>query len=308
MKKAALGRGLSALIADADTVSTPRPERKERPAAQPVETTEQPVGGVSEISLDAIEANPEQPRKHFDEEALQDLAKSIKNLGVIQPITVREVKRGKYQIISGERRYRASKIAGVDTIPAFVRSTEDDDVLMVALVENIQREDLDAIEIAVSYQRLMDECRLTQEEMSERVGKKRSTVANYLRLLSQPAEVQAAVRERKISMGHARAIAGLSEDKDQIKIVRKAVDEGLSVRQVEELVRRATQPAATKKQVLHEDISLPENYFHLIEAMERIFNSNIAVKRSEKGSGSITIHFANDEEINDFLARLSNKG
>ncbi len=295
-KKAALGRGLGALIEGAGTTAS-RPERKERPVEEPTHS------GVSEISIEDIEANPEQPRKHFDEEALRELSDSIRNLGVIQPITVRETAHGKYQIISGERRYRASKMAGLENIPAFVRSTGDDDVLMVALVENIQREDLDAIEIAVSYRRLMDECRLTQEEMSDRVGKKRSTVANYLRLLNQPAEVQAAVRERKITMGHARAIAGLPGDKEQIKVVRKTMDEGLSVRQVEELVKKLTTPKAPKKQP--EELLMPPVYGELLETMERYFNSNIALKRSEKGSGSITIHFADDNEITAFLARLN---
>jgi ParB family chromosome partitioning protein len=296
-KKAVLGRGLSALMEDAGT-GTNRPDRKEQPVA-----VEKELSGVSEIAIANIEANPDQPRKHFNEEALHELSESIKNLGVIQPITVRHINRGKYQILSGERRYRAARLAGLETIPAFVRSTDDEDVLMIALVENIQREDLDAIEIAMSYHRLMEECRLTQEEMSERVGKKRSTVANYLRLLQQPAEVQAAIRERKIGMGHARAIAGLTESKEQIKVVRKTIDESLSVRQVEELVKKMTQPKADKKQP--EEISLPEHYAELVEVMERYFNSTIAIKRSEKGSGSITIHFANDGEINDFLARLN---
>jgi len=296
MKKAALGRGLSALIADADTV-TPRAERKE-----PFQESPKEFNGDSgiEIELDAIEPNPNQPRKYFDNDALQELADSIKNLGVIQPITIRKIKQGKYQIISGERRYRASRIAGLTTIPAFVRSTDDEDVLMLALVENIQREDLDAIEVALSYQRLMDECRLTQEEMSDRVGKKRSTVANYLRLLNQPAEIQAAVRERKITMGHARAVAGLSEPKKQLAIFRKVIDKGLSVRQVEEMVKKMTQPPAAKKTLP----DLPDNYMLLIEKLEQYFNSNIAIKRSEKGGGSITIHFANDGEINDFINRL----
>jgi len=297
MKKAALGRGLSALIADADTTMLHAEQKKSSFREEPKDFNGD--SGI-EIDLDAIEANSKQPRQYFNNDALQELAESIKNLGVIQPITVRKIKQGKYQIISGERRYRASRIAGLATIPAFVRSTDDEDVLTLALVENIQREDLNAIEVAISYQRLMNECSLTQEEMSKRVGKQRSTVANYLRLLNQPAEIQAALRERKISMGHARAIAGLPESKDQMKIFRKILDKGLSVRQVEDMVKKMSEPPTAKKALP----DLPNDYMLLIEKLEHYFNSNIAIKRSEKGGGSITIHFADDKEINDFLNRL----
>ncbi|MDR3133305.1 MAG: ParB/RepB/Spo0J family partition protein [Prevotellaceae bacterium] len=295
-KRTALGMGLGALLGDAE--STPR-EPKERPAGEPV------FNGVSDIAMEAIEPNPHQPRKHFDEEALQELAESIKNLGIIQPVTVRELKSGKFQIISGERRYRAARMAGLETIPVFVRSGGDEEksVLVCALVENIQREDLNALEIAVTYQRLMEEGGLTQEALSERIGKKRSTVANYLRLLQQPAEVQAAVRESYITMGHARAIAGLPEGKDQIKALRKTLDEGLSVRQVEELVKKIAQPKEIKKQP--EETALPEIGRELKEAMKRCFDVEIAVKRSNKGNGSITIPFKNDEEMNEFLSKLN---
>ncbi|MDR0729807.1 MAG: ParB/RepB/Spo0J family partition protein [Prevotellaceae bacterium] len=295
-KQAALGRGLEALLgSDAGTIR-PRSGQNERTVE------EQTLSGVSEISLDAIEANPDQPRKHFDAEALQELVESIKNLGVIQPITVREIRTGRYQILSGERRFRAAKIAGLETIPAFVRSTDDDDVLLIALTENIQREDLDAIEIALCYKRLMDECNFTQEAVSERVGKKRGTVANYLRLLQQPAEVQAAIRERKIMMGHARAIAGLPDDKSQIKLLRKTIDEGLSVRQVEEWVKKAQQQPDAKKTA--QDAPVPECYQQLVEVLEKYFNSTVAIKRGEKGNGSITVRFTGDEEVRAFLTRL----
>jgi ParB family chromosome partitioning protein len=293
-KRSALGKGIGALLEDAETV-TPR-ERKERTQ----EATE--WSGVSKIEIERIEPNPDQPRKRFDEEALQELADSIASLGVLQPITVRDIGRGKYQILSGERRYRAVRMAGLETIPAYVRSTDDDEVLIVALTENIQREDLDALEIALCYQRLMDECNLTQARLSERVGKKRATVANYLRLLEQPAEVQAAIRERQITMGHARAIAGLPDHKSQIKTVRKTVDEGLSVRQVEALVKKLQQPPAGKKPV--PDLPLPNHYQQLMEVLEQRFNSHIAIKRNEKGRGSITIPFANDDEVKEFLTRL----
>lgn len=293
---AALGRGLEALLGGDASAVVPRSERKER---LPEEKT---LSGVSELSLDAIEANPDQPRKHFDEDALQELAESVKNLGVIQPITVREIRPGRYQILSGERRYRAAKAARMSTIPAFVRSTNDDDVLLIALTENIQREDLDAIEIALCYKRLMDECHFTQEEVSGKVGKKRGTVANYLRLLQQPAEVQAAIRERKIMMGHAKAIAGLSDPKTQIKLLRKTLDEDLSVRRVEEWAKKAQQPKPDNDPAPGDPI--PECYQQLAEVLEKYFNSTIAIKRNEKGSGSITIRFTDDNEIEAFLARL----
>jgi ParB family chromosome partitioning protein len=297
-QRPALGKGIGALLGNADDVAPrePREHSVETPA----------LGGESEVAIEAIEPNPHQPRKHFGEEALQELAESIKNLGIIQPIIVHKTGNGKYQIISGERRYRAARIAGLETVPVFVHAidNEEKDVLIRALVENIQREDLNALEIALTYQRLMEEGDLTQETLSERIGKKRSTVANYLRLLQQPAEVQAAIRENNITFGHARAIAGLSDDINQIKLVRKTVGEGLSVRQVEELVKIITQPKEAKKQP--EKPVLPEVDSALKEAMKRCFDVRIAIKRNNKGNGSITIPFENDEEMNEFLTKLNN--
>ncbi|MDR0582511.1 MAG: ParB/RepB/Spo0J family partition protein [Prevotellaceae bacterium] len=297
-QRQALGKGIGALLGDAEPVA-PR-----EPRAHVVETPA--FSGGSEIAIEAIEPNPHQPRKHFDEDALQELSASIKNLGIIQPVTVREIRNGKFQIISGERRYRAARMAGLETIPVFVRAGDDEekDVLICALVENIQREDLNALEIAFTYQRLMEEGSLTQEELSERVGKKRSTVTNYLRLLQQPAEVQAAIRENSITMGHARAIAGIPDNKSQIKVLRKTVDEGLSVRQVEELVKKMTQPKEIKKQP-EEAISAGMDS-ELKEAMKRCFNVTIAIKHNNKGNGSITIPFQNEEEMNGFLTKLNN--
>ncbi|MDR2359348.1 MAG: ParB/RepB/Spo0J family partition protein [Prevotellaceae bacterium] len=296
-QRQALGKGIGALLGDTEPV-TPR-EQRERPVETPA------FNSGPEIAIEAIEPNPHQPRKHFDEDALQELSESIKNLGIIQPVTVRETKNGKFQIISGERRYRAARMAGLETLPVFVRADgeEEKSALLAALVENIQREDLNALEIAVTYQRLMEEGNLTQEELSGRVGKKRATVANYLRLLQQPAEVQAAIRGNSITMGHARAIAGLPENKDQIKIVRKTVDEGLSVRQVEELVKKMAQPKEKKQP---EEVNLPGVDKELKEAMKRCFNVHIAIKHNNKGNGSITIPFQNDAEMNEFLAKLNN--
>lgn len=289
-KKTALGRGLGALIEDSSTANT----RREEDSA---------TDGIVEISIASIETNPYQPRSYFDEEALTELAKSIEKHGIIQPITVRQLDNGMYQIISGERRFRASKLAGLETIPAYLRTANDQGMLEMALIENIQREDLDAIEIAISYQRLIDECELTQESLSEQVGKKRATIANYLRLLKLPAEVQLSIRERKLSMGHARAIAGLDNAEQQVKIGKKVIDEELSVRQVEELIRKMNQPDVPKKKDA-DAAELPDSYFKLVEHLEKYFNSNINIKRNEKGEGKITISFASDEEVSDFIKKL----
>ncbi len=218
IKRNALGRGLGALIEGGDM------------------QTGTPVS--NEISISEIEANPFQPRIHFDEEALYDLANSIRELGIIQPITLRKLADHKYQIIAGERRFRAAKIAGLTQLPAFVREAGDESMLEMALVENIQREDLDAIEIALSYQRLIDECNLTQETLSDKVGKKRSTISNYLRLLRLPAPIQKAIREQEITMGHARALVNIEEPETQIMIYRQVVKYDFSVRKTEEIVRK----------------------------------------------------------------------
>ena len=290
-KKTALGRGLGALIEDSTVTNTRRAE-------------DGATDGIVEISIESIETNPYQPRNYFDEEALAELAKSIEKHGIIQPITVRQLDNGMYQIISGERRFRASKLAGLETIPAYLRTANDQGMLEMALIENIQREDLDAIEVAISYQRLIDECELTQELLSEQVGKKRATIANYLRLLKLPAEVQLNIRERKLSMGHARAILGLEDTEQQIKIGKKAIEEELSVRQIEELIRKMNQPAEPKKKNADATEELPDTYFKLVEHLEKYFNSNINIKRNEKGEGKITINFVSDEEVADFIKKF----
>ncbi len=225
-KKNSLGRGLDALM---------DPSRED---IQENKTQIKTIGSVAEISISEIVANPYQPRTIFDEETLNELASSIREIGIIQPITVRQINSGSYQLISGERRLRASKIAGLSKIPAYIRTANDQNMLEMALVENTQRDDLDAIEIAISYQRLIDECGLTQEILSQRVGKKRATVANYLRLLKLPAEIQLGIKEHKLTMGHARTLVNIDEPKDQLKIYGKIIDQDLSVRKVEELVRK----------------------------------------------------------------------
>ena len=226
-KKPALGRGLGALLQNSETDIT---------SSSIGEDIGNVVGSVSSISIRDIETNPFQPRTQFEKEALVELSNSIKELGIIQPVTVRKLGYGKYQLISGERRYRASQIAGLTDIPAFIRIANDQEMLEMALVENIQRQELDAVEVAFSYQKLIEECGLTQEKLSERVGKKRSTVANYLRLLKLPAEIQLSIRTRDISMGHARTLVNIKDEKKQVTLSRRIIKEGLSVRQVEDIV------------------------------------------------------------------------
>jgi len=284
-KKNALGRGLGALI-DEPEQSTGNKESG---------------AGVSEISVRKIEANPWQPRSKFDEERLEELADSIKQIGIIQPVTVRLTEDQKYQLITGERRYRAARKLGLKTIPAFVRTAEDTNMLEMALVENIQREDLDAIEVALSYQRLIDECNLTQENLSERVGKKRATVTNYLRLLKLPAEIQLGLREKKITMGHARALINIDDPSSQLKIFENTLENELSVRKVEEMVRKIKNPP--------EESVKPENpsnreYEDLRVHLSRQFGADVDFKRSNKGNGKIVIAFKSDEDLERIIAIL----
>jgi len=275
MKKTGLGRGLDALI-DTSHVDT--------------------NGGssISEIALSAIVANPDQPRRTFDEEALQELADSIREHGVISPITLRDNGDGTYMIIAGERRFRASKIAGLEQIPAYIRTAKDEQVMEWALIENIQREDLDAIEIALAYQRLMDDYDLTQERMAERVGKKRATVANYLRLLKLPAEVQVGIKEKKIEMGHARAILGSPSAERQLALYQRIIKEGLSVRKVEELAQEdkmADQPKAKGKET--------NPYAPLAKELSQKSGWNIKIKE-----GKVIIAFADEVELHKIIARI----
>ena len=272
MKKTlGLGRGLDALI-DTTHVATAG------------------SSSISEIAIDKIYANPDQPRHTFDEEALQELAQSIRDHGVISPITLRKDANNRYMIIAGERRYRAAKLAGLQAIPAYIRTAKDEQVMEWALIENIQREDLDAIEIALAYQRLMDEYNLTQERMSERVGKKRATVANYLRLLKLPAEIQLGIKEKKIDMGHARAILGSPSPEQQLTLYKKIVQNGLSVRKVEELVN-STKPAPTKQPIT----SYAEQQTQLQQALK------LPVKIS---GNKLTISFADEDQLNAIIQRL----
>lgn len=292
-KKAALGKGLGALISGFDM----NPESNQHIEAKPVIKT---PASITEISIDSISVNPFQPRTVFEDDALEDLSASIKQLGLIQPITVRSIEDGKYQIISGERRFRAAKLAGLTHIPAYIRKTDDQGMLEMAIVENIQREDLDAIEVALSFQRLIEECNLTQEAMADRVGKKRATVTNFLRLLKLPAEVQFALRRGAISMGHAKCILSIDNTQKQISVCDTIIKKDLSVRQTEQLIKNLDKEG--KNSTTPE--TLPDSYYKVLEIIGRYFNNNISLKRSENGKGSFTIQFKNDSEVESFLKDL----
>ena len=304
-KRAALGKGLGALISGFDSLE---PQQTAGQTVSPSEKTPGPAS-VSGIPVDKISTNPYQPRSNFDEQALAELTESIRQLGIIQPITVRRIGM-RYQIISGERRFKAAKAAGLETIPAYIKDTDDQGMLEMAIVENIQREDLDAIEVALSFQRLMDECHLTQETMADKVGKKRATVANYLRLLKLPAEIQVCIRDRKISMGHAKAILSLTEPETQISLCDEIVRKGLSVRQAEAKAQAVLKKAAAGPAQPEEDkkpaSELPDTYYKVIEIVGKYFENRISLKRSEQGKGSITIQFSSDAEVESFLKAIEN--
>ena len=297
-----LGKGLSALLGDdaADLREIRKPVgyiNKEVVGSTPEKEV---TADVLRIPVDLIEPNPFQPRMSFDQEALLELADSIRTFGLIQPITVRK-KGGKYQIISGERRYRACTKAGMDMIPAYIRDANDQGMLEMAIVENIQRENLDPIEVAMSYQRLMEECRLTQEQMADRVGKKRASVANQLRLLKLPAKVQHDLKVGLVSVGHAKVLLGVEDPKAQEMLCDLIVRRGLSVRQLEEKVRALEKGASEQEE---EPQELPEMYYRLLENVGRYFGENISLKRSSAGKGTITIRFDSDEQMERFLQAL----
>lgn len=285
-KKNVLGRGLSALIDGADDYSEVK-------------------ASVNEIEISKIVANPYQPRTKFDEEALNELAASIKEMGIIQPITLRRIDGDQFQIIAGERRFRASKIAGLTTIPAYIRTADDEGMLEMALVENIQREDLDAIEIAVSYQRLIEECKLTQEDLSDRVGKKRSTVTNYLRLLKLPAKIQKGIVEKTITMGHARALVNIKDSDMQLMIYEEIQKNEYSVRRVEEIVRNYNEDNSSFK--AEEKIAKPKfptEYEDLNNHLNKFFHSKIDFRIDDTGKGKIVIPFKSAQDLERILGIL----
>ncbi|MEN8202393.1 MAG: ParB/RepB/Spo0J family partition protein [Bacteroidota bacterium] len=290
-KKNALGRGLGALI------DLPEDQQDRQLIHSP--------SAVNEIPLKSIAVNPYQPRTSFDEEALNELLMSVQEHGIIQPITVRRAEDNSYQLITGERRLRAAQKAGLKRIPAYVRETGDDNLLELALVENIQREDLDAIEVAISYQRLIEEFSLTQEGLGDRVGKKRATVANYLRLLSLPVEIQTSIREKKISMGHARALVSIEDKEYQMEVYSKILSQDLSVRNVESLAKKArtdAEPDSPDKEGQRSD------YEDLREHLSHYFGATIEFKRSNKGNGRIVIPFKSDEDLQRIVSILDKPG
>ena len=287
-KKNVLGRGLGALIDGADTYAA-----------------KDTGSSINEIEISKIVANPFQPRTKFDEEALNELAVSIKEIGIIQPITLRKIDEDQYQIIAGERRFRASKIAGLTSIPAYVRTADDEGMLEMALVENIQREDLDAIEIALSYQRLIDECKLTQESLSDRVGKKRSTVTNYLRLLKLPAKIQKGIVEKFITMGHARALVNIKDAEMQLMIYDETIKNEFSVRRVEEIVRNYNDDVSSfQPEEKVKNPKFPTEYEDLYNHLSKFFQSKIDFKMDPAGKGKITIPFSTTKDLERILGIL----
>ncbi|NMH88608.1 ParB/RepB/Spo0J family partition protein [Flavivirga algicola] len=288
-KKQALGRGLSALLKD--------PENDIQSVQD--KNADKVIGNIVELDIESIEVNPFQPRTNFSEESLRELASSIKELGIIQPITVRKLEFNNYQLVSGERRFRASKLIGLETIPAYIRIANDQESLEMALVENIQRQDLDPIEIALSYQRLIDEINLTQEQMSERVGKKRSTIANYLRLLKLDPIIQTGMRDGFISMGHGRAIINIEDTNIQLDIYQKILSNKLSVRETENLVRAFNDTQEVKVAPKKNDTEdMPKYIKKGITTFSEYFGHKIDVKVSKNGKGKITIPFHSEEDFN----------
>lgn len=297
-----LGKGLGALLGENTDLSSFR--KPVEYINKTVVTSEQPqnTADIMLIPVGMIEPNPFQPRSAFDQDAMEELADSIRTLGLIQPITVRKKSNDRYQIISGERRFRASKMAGMNEIPAYIRETDDQGMLEMAIVENIQREDLDPIEVALSYQRLIEECSLTQEQMATRVGKKRASVTNYLRLLKLPAKIQHDLKVGLLSVGHAKVLLGVENQEIQEKLCDLVIKEELSVRQLENMIRKMEKGENPKDKPQEQD--LPEDYFKVLEIVGKYFTNNISLKRNSSGKGTMTIHFSSDEEISKFLKAL----
>ena len=285
-RKQALGRGLSALLKDPENDINSVSDRN----------ADKVVGNIVELDIDTIEVNPFQPRSHFNDDTLQELASSIKELGVIQPITVRKSDFNKFQLVSGERRYRASKLIGLKTIPAYIRIANDQESLEMALVENIQRQDLDPIEIALSYDRLINEIGLTQEKLSDRVGKKRSTIANYLRLLRLDPIIQTGMRDGFISMGHGRTLVNVDQKEDQISLYEKIVKNSLSVRETEHLVKQYHEGPIQKKSS-NKSSGTPELINNGVKHLKRYLSANITVKSTDGGKGKISIPFSSEEDF-----------
>ena len=282
----ALGRGLDALISTDDELHT---------------------GGsssINEVPVEKIKANPNQPRREFSETSLEELAESIRQIGIIQPITLRQMEDGTYQIIAGERRWRASQMAGLNSVPAYVRTADDEKMMQMALVENIQREDLNAIEIALAYQNLIEQYHLTQDKLSEKIGKNRATIANYLRLLKLPAQVQMALRNKEVDQGHARALLGLDKPTLQVKLFNEIKEKGYSVRQVEDMVKALNNGETVKsgRHTMKAKNRLPEEYNELKNRLAEVFRTKVEMTCSQKGKGKIILSFANEEELEHIIS------
>lgn len=282
----ALGRGLDALISTDDELHT---------------------GGsssINEVPVEKIKANPNQPRREFSETSLEELAESIRQIGIIQPITLRQMEDGTYQIIAGERRWRASQMAGLNSVPAYVRTADDEKMMQMALVENIQREDLNAIEIALAYQNLIEQYHLTQDQLSEKIGKNRATIANYLRLLKLPAQVQMALRNKEVDQGHARALLGLDKPTLQVKLFNEIKEKGYSVRQVEDMVKALNNGETVKsgRHTMKAKNRLPEEYNELKNRLAEVFRTKVEMTCSQKGKGKIILSFTNEEELEHLIS------
>ncbi|MFA6949478.1 MAG: ParB/RepB/Spo0J family partition protein [Lentimicrobiaceae bacterium] len=291
-KKKVLGRGLSAILESPETDITTKDISGDFVA-----------GAIASIPIEQVETNPFQPRVDFEPEALNDLADSIREQGIIQPLTVRKMGYDRYQLISGERRLRASQLAGLSDVPCYIRIANDQQVLEMALVENIQREDLNSLEVALSYQRLIEECELTQEELSQRVGKNRTTISNYMRLLKLPAEVQVSIRDGKITMGHARALINIDEEEVQIEILHQIIESDLSVREVEERVRNYNKAVPQHKAPVKHVI--PEEIMNFSKSIADKLNTKVSVQLNNKGKGNIVISFQSKKELERLLQELS---
>lgn len=287
-KKKVLGRGLDALLDSFDSVSV----------------SAEGSSSINEVALSKIHPNPDQPRREFDEEALGELAASIKQLGVIQPITLKQIDEDDYRIIVGERRYRASLMAGLTTIPAYIKTVDDENVMEMALVENIQREDLNAIEVALAYQKILDQTQMTQEALSERLGKKRTTITNYVRLLKLPANIQLGLKDKRISMGHARALITVEDPVLQVEIYDRILKDELSVRKVEELVRVISERNAVTVPESKAVAKKNEEFSVLAEHLSNFFSSKVRLKCNDKGKGSITIPFESEEDLERIMGVL----
>ena len=289
-KKKALGRGLSALLEGSELEAAPREVQ-----------INQLIGSIAMIRLEDIETNPFQPRTDFDRVELADLAMSIQHQGIIQPVTLRKMENDHLQLISGERRVKAARVAGLTEIPAYIRVANDEQMLEMALVENIQREDLNPIEVGISFQRLMEECQIKQEELSQRIGKDRSTISNYVRLLKLPAEVQLAIREKKISMGHARALITMNDASAQLEILLQILEKNISVRKVEEIVRKWNSPGKSKNKSA---VTLSDKYKEIQKRLNSRLQTHVNLSVNQRGIGNITIPFRSEEELNQILAKL----